>query len=131
MLRSDTKLQPDLSQAFVTTKCGPFDNLSDSFSELLGEFTTSLLSTLRCNAGRMVVQVSTLRPTRKGALQAPWSLKKRKRRLWQSVGESWNGLHQVVVDDHDCEENEEHEGGLVDPFLDIHADIAPHQSLDQ
>src|SRR5215468_702555 len=44
-LRLDRKFAPELSQALVTIKCGPFERLRTSFSELAGEFTTSLWST--------------------------------------------------------------------------------------
>src|SRR5208337_947698 len=51
--------------------------------------------------------------------------------LLQAVCQSWNGFQQIVVDDHDGEEYQEDECGLVDAFLDAKADVVAHQTLDE
>src|SRR5580658_1384126 len=40
-------------------------------------------------------------------------------------------LRQVVVDDHDGEQHQEDERGLVDALFDAQADVAPHESFDE
>src|SRR5579862_4524530 len=51
--------------------------------------------------------------------------------LRQALHHSGQGFGQVVVDDHDCEQYEEDEGGLVDAFFDLQADVAAHHAFDE
>ena len=49
----------------------------------------------------------------------------------KSFGQCDGNLDDVVVDDHDGEEDQEDEGGLVDAFFDVQADVAAHQAFDE
>ena len=53
-----------------------------------------------------------------------------RRRYRQPLRQSWQSLHQVVVDDHREEEDQEDERGLVDAFFNPNADVAPHDAFD-
>ena len=49
--------------------------------------------------------------------------------LWQVVRQPGNRLGEIVPDHHDRKQYQENEGCLVDPFLDVHADVAAHQAF--
>src|SRR6266852_8497609 len=51
--------------------------------------------------------------------------------LRQPVHQSGQGLHQVVIDDHDGEQHQENKRRLVDAFFDAQADVAPHEAFDE
>jgi hypothetical protein len=49
--------------------------------------------------------------------------------LWQVVRQPRNRLGEIVPDHHNRKQDQENESCLVDPLLDVHADVAAHQAF--
>ncbi|SRR5579872_3672522 len=51
--------------------------------------------------------------------------------LLQALSQAGDRFEQIVVDDHDREQNQENEGGLIDALFDAEADVAAHHAFDE